>query len=113
MNPPGQIITRTQTRASALLLEVVGLGLLFFFPIGTVLGLILLFLGGGLAVGHECSICHNPVASRRVTICGACHASLTPGPRKRSFLGWVIIVLTLLVILFVAVPLLAAALLSR
>lgn len=42
--------------------------------IGLVVAVGMLISGGRMAIKYECSNCHNPIASKRVKLCPACHA---------------------------------------
>lgn len=60
-----------------------GILLVVFVPLlGWVLGPIViistLWAGSRRAYSFECSNCHNPVTSNRVTECPTCHAALKP-----------------------------------
>lgn len=56
-------------------LQLVGLVLLFFFPIGTVIGIGLLIYGRTKAFKHLCSVCGNRIEPT-TTICSHCKAQL-------------------------------------
>jgi hypothetical protein len=67
-------IAKSQLAGMGCLLQLIGLILLFFFPIGTIIGLALLILGHFSARKLICGNCGNPVASRSVKLCPARHA---------------------------------------
>jgi hypothetical protein len=67
-------VTKSQVAGMGCLLQLIGLILLFFFPIGTIIGLALLILGHFSARKLICGNCGNPLASRSVKLCPACHA---------------------------------------
>jgi hypothetical protein len=48
---------------------------LFFFPIGTALGIFFLILGSELSKRFFCSECRNPVANRSASFCQHCGSS--------------------------------------
>jgi len=61
---------------------VQGLGFVlcfFFFPIGLVAGIIVLIIGGRLAVKLVCSACGNKIEDKGVNICPVCKAVLRSG----------------------------------
>ncbi len=59
---------------------LLGVGLLFVFPLGTLVGLCVIV--AGLAWGHQlsegwyCNNCKNPLGSGDARLCPACHATL-------------------------------------
>ena len=55
-------------------LQAFGLVALFFFPIGTVLGLVLLVYGSMKSQYYACGGCGNRLADKDVTMCPTCHA---------------------------------------
>jgi hypothetical protein len=58
--------------------QALGLALLFVFPIGTVIGVILLIWGSRASTFHRCSACKNRLPDKAATVCAACHADLAP-----------------------------------
>ena len=58
-------------------LEAIGLLLLFLFPIGTVIGVVLLVYGSQKASFWVCDNCHNRLTDKEVRICPVCKATLT------------------------------------
>ena len=54
------------------LLQGVGLALLFVFPIGTVVGIGLLWWGSRASLYWRCSACKNKLPDKAATICAAC-----------------------------------------
>ena len=71
-----KIKRKRKTSAVGILLELVGLILLFLFPIGTLIGIILLVVGGRQSLQLVCSECGNPVNSKDVKLCPVCKAVL-------------------------------------
>lgn len=71
------IITRkkvkTEFAGSGCLIQGVGLILLFLFPIGTIIGIPLLIVGGLQANKLVCKNCGNPV-TKTALICPTCKA---------------------------------------
>jgi hypothetical protein len=66
---------KTKITNGGVLIQVVGLVLLFVaFPIGLVLGFIIIVLGGRVARQAICSECRNPLAGKQVKICPVCKA---------------------------------------
>jgi len=59
------------TNVAGLLLEVVGILALFFFPIGTVIGIILLVVGARMTYSRICSDCGNKV-EKTSKLCPTC-----------------------------------------
>lgn len=53
------------------LLPVIG------WVLGPLVALGMLIAGSHMATSYECSVCRNPVASRRVRLCPTCHATLS------------------------------------
>lgn len=58
------------------LVQVIGIILLFFFPIGTIIGVLLLIIGQGLARKFICSECKNRLNNGKITVCPTCKAEL-------------------------------------
>jgi hypothetical protein len=59
------------------LLQGIGLVLLFFFPIGTVVGIALILWGSWSSVYWRCSACKAKLPDKSATICAACRTELT------------------------------------
>jgi len=59
-------------------IQAIGVILLFWFPFGTLLGLLLLVIGSRMARKWICSECKNPLASKSVTLCPACRVYYSP-----------------------------------
>jgi Zn finger protein HypA/HybF involved in hydrogenase expression len=57
--------------------QLVGLVLLFLFPIGTIAGVLLLILGGRMAIKLVCSSCGNPVSGKQVKVCPSCQSAFS------------------------------------
>lgn len=64
-----------KTFGSGCLIQLVGLVLLFFFPIGTVFGIALLICGHLASYHWECGTCSTRINSRRASICPGCGRS--------------------------------------
>lgn len=58
------------------LVQLAGLVLLFFFPIGTLIGIVLLIVGSQMAIKWQCSHCGSTLSNKRVRICPACKSNL-------------------------------------
>ncbi len=69
-----KIITKRQTSAVGLLLELLGLVLLFFFPVGTILGFVSIIVGFNMSKKIVCSECMNKIEDKDVKLCPACKA---------------------------------------
>lgn len=62
------------------LIQVIGIVLLFIFPIGTIIGILLLIIGQRLSFKYICSECNNKLDNSKVRICPTCKAQLKPPP---------------------------------
>lgn len=69
-------VRRARTSSLGILLEILGVILLFIVPVGTIIGIILLIVGGNMNIKYVCSECENPVASKHVKLCPVCKAVL-------------------------------------
>ena len=56
--------------------QAIGIALLFFFPIGTFIGVVLFVYGWIKSVHWVCGNCRNPLADGDVRVCPACHANI-------------------------------------
>lgn len=54
------------------LIQIVALAVIFFFPIGTMLGIVLLIVGHSAAYHLECFTCGTKLNSKRVSVCPGC-----------------------------------------
>lgn len=78
--------------APGCLLEIVGLFALFIFPIGTVIGIILLIVGARMTYQLVCSECGNKII-RTSKLCPACRTEFgkkvndPPAPRPKNMVG--------------------------
>lgn len=77
MTVEASIETKSETMGLGCLLQLIGICLLFWFPIGTIMGICLLLMGSRAARKPICGNCRNLLSSRSVSICPACHAILT------------------------------------
>jgi len=68
---------KVQQAGAGCLVQGVGLLLLFLFPIGTVIGLVLLVVGSQMAIYWTCSACGNRLADKGVLVCPTCKAELS------------------------------------
>lgn len=71
-----KIISKTEKTGAGCFVQAVGVIALFFFPVGTILGLILLVWGSQLSKKLICGNCGNRVDSRDVKICPVCKEAL-------------------------------------
>lgn len=71
-----KIIPKTEKAGAGCFVQAVGVAALFFFPVGTILGLILLAWGSQLSKKLICGNCGNRVDSRDVKICPVCKEAL-------------------------------------
>ncbi len=68
---------KTEMAGMGCLVQALGIGCFFlFFPIGIFIGLIVLVIGGRMAIKHVCSDCGNKV-EKGVRVCPTCKADLT------------------------------------
>lgn len=66
---------KSEFAGTGCVLQGLGLVLLFFFPIGTIIGVVLLLVGSSKSVFWACSNCGNRL-NRGVKQCPACTAQL-------------------------------------
>ena len=71
-----QLEKNTKGGCLGALLILIGIALLFVWPIGSLIGVILLICGALLGNGYRCGDCGNKVESKLVKICPVCHARL-------------------------------------
>lgn len=86
--PEAQISTKGEWVGWGALIQLVGLALAFWFPIGTTVGVLLFFIGFSLSRKPVCSACRNFLDNYKVRACPACHASLVPMPGHALGLAW-------------------------
>jgi len=58
------------------LLILVGIVLLFAWPFGTIIGIILIIVGANSGNGYRCSDCGNKIDSKQVKMCQTCKAQI-------------------------------------
>lgn len=61
-----------ETAGSGCLVQFIGLILLFFFPVGTLLGIGLMIGGSVMSRKWRCSACGNQLVDQHVRICPTC-----------------------------------------
>lgn len=66
-----------ETTGGGCLGQLIGLIALFFFPIGTLIGIALLVYGSQLSRKWRCSECGNPLIDQHVKICPTCKTEFT------------------------------------
>ena len=66
-----RIVSKTEFAGVGALVQLVGVVALFFGPVGIVLGVLALIIGGRMAIVRQCSECKNRV-EKGVRICPAC-----------------------------------------
>lgn len=49
----------------------------FMFPVGLIVGILLLIIGGRMAIKFYCGNCGNRVENKQVKMCPVCHSTLT------------------------------------
>lgn len=74
--PAGRVIKKTEFVGTGFWIQLAGIVLLFFYPIGTFVGVVLIIAGQFQYTKYRCSACHNPVDNRQVSVCPACHERL-------------------------------------
>lgn len=67
---------RVEFIGASSLVQLLGVVLLFIFPIGTVIGIVLLIVGSQMAIKWQCSHCGTTLSNKRVRICPACKTHL-------------------------------------
>ncbi len=72
-----KIIAKRKTSAGGLVLELLGLILLFVFPIGTILGIIFIIAGFNMSKSLVCSECKNRIEDKGVKLCPVCKATFS------------------------------------
>lgn len=72
-----KIITKRKTSAGGLVLELLGLILLFAFPIGTLLGIVFIIVGFNMSKSLACSECKNRIEDKEVKLCPVCKAAFS------------------------------------
>jgi Zn finger protein HypA/HybF involved in hydrogenase expression len=68
------IKSKSESFGAGCFLQLIGIILLFFFPVGTVIGLALIVWGASAARKPICSNCGNLIGSRWAKVCPACEA---------------------------------------
>lgn len=71
----GFIDTKSETVGTGCLVQLIGLLVIWWFPIGTVVGLGLLLWGHCQARFPICSIYGTRLTSRKVIVCPACNST--------------------------------------
>jgi rubrerythrin len=61
------------------MVQLVGLCILFWFPVGTLMGIPLMVWGTRLTYKYHCGACGNRVGDKHVRVCPVCHARLGTG----------------------------------
>ena len=70
-----KLVKKIQNGGAGMVLQVLGFILLFLFPIGTVIGIVLLICGSSLSKKLICSDCGNKIEDKGVKLCPVCKAS--------------------------------------
>lgn len=68
----GSVKTKTESLGSGCLVQGIGLCVIWIWPFGTVIGLVLLAGGSIMARKRICSECGNPISNRQVKLCPHC-----------------------------------------
>ena len=79
--PPNETIIakrkrKSETAGTGCVIQVIGLVAFFFFPIGTILGIVLFIYGSSKSIYLICSNCGNRLSDKHVKICPVCKAVL-------------------------------------
>jgi hypothetical protein len=59
------------------MLVIIGILLLFVWPFGTLIGVIMIIAGSQIGNGYRCGECGNKVDSKQVKICPTCKTTLS------------------------------------
>lgn len=62
------------------LVQIIGIILLFIFPVGTVIGILLLVIGQRISFKYLCPNCNNKLDNSKVRLCPTCKVELDPPP---------------------------------
>ena len=63
---------KTEFAGIGCMAQALGIPLLFFFPIGTVAGVILMLWGSRASMFYRCSACKTKLPDKAATVCAAC-----------------------------------------
>lgn len=66
------------------LVQLIGLALLFFWPLGTIVGVVLFIVGSGMSIKLICSQCGNPI-EKTATMCPHCKEPFNGGINQSNF----------------------------
>lgn len=72
-----KIITKYENGGSGCAVQMLGLIALFFFPVGTIIGLIFIGWGSYLSKRLYCGNCKNRIDNKDVNLCPVCKETLT------------------------------------
>lgn len=73
-----KLVSRSDFVGWGCLVQFIGVVLLFFFPLGTIIGLFVIIGGHRMAYKHYCGGCGNKLADKNARLCGVCHSTLEP-----------------------------------
>ena len=62
------------------LVQIIGIVLLFVFPVGTIIGVLLLIIGSRLSFKYLCPSCNNKLDNSKVRLCPVCKTELDSPP---------------------------------
>ena len=71
----GEVKSKTEFCGVGCLVQGIGVAFLFFFPVGTIAGMLLLLIGGRMACSHVCSVCRGGI-DKKARVCPHCQAEL-------------------------------------
>lgn len=71
-----KIDKNTQGAFTGAFLIIIGFLLLFAWPFGTIIGVLLIFAGSQFGTGFRCGACGNKIDSKQVKMCPTCKTAL-------------------------------------
>jgi rubrerythrin len=74
---PAQRIKKQEAVGLGCVIQAIGVALLFVFPIGTLIGMALLYYGSTKSRYWVCGHCGNRIQDEGVMICPTCRVTLT------------------------------------
>ena len=81
----GQVLEFKEKYNLGIVLRIIGIFLLFAFPIGTIAGVGLIIAGWKMSKKYACSECGNLLSRKEVKFCTTCKTTLAPfQPAKKS-----------------------------
>ena len=71
----GEVKRKTEFCGVGCLVQGIGLVSLFFFPYGTIIGILLLLIGSQMSMSWICSVCRGKI-DKKAKICPHCQSEL-------------------------------------